>query len=63
MAAALARDTSNNVIAGVCSGIARWLGMPPTVIRAAFVLSIILPGPQVIFYLILWLVLPADDAA
>ena len=59
----LARNTSDKVVAGVCSGIARWIGVSPIVIRAAFVLSIILPGPQVIFYLVLWLVLPADGAA
>ena len=56
----LARDTSNKMIAGVCSGIARRLGLSPTVVRAAFVISIVLPGPQVLLYLILWLLLPAD---
>jgi len=43
----LARNTSNKVIAGVCSGIARRLGLSPTVVRAVFVVSIVLPGPQV----------------
>lgn len=56
----LARNSSNKVIAGVCSGIARRLGLSPTVVRAAFVVSIVLPGPQVFLYLILWLLLPAD---
>ena len=26
-----------------------------------FVLSLLLPGPQVIIYLILWVVIPAED--
>lgn len=56
----LARDTSNQVIAGVCSGIARRMGWSPTLVRVAFLVSIILPGPQVFLYLILWLLLPAD---
>lgn len=57
----LSRDTSSNqVIAGVCSGIARRLGLAPWVVRLFFVLSIALPGPQVFRYLILWLLLPAD---
>lgn len=56
----LARDTNNRVIAGVCSGIARRLGLSPTLVRVTFVLSIVLPGPQVFLYLILWLLLPAD---
>lgn len=58
--ATLARDTGNQMIAGVCSGIARRLGLPPTLVRAAFVISIVLPGPQVLLYLILWMLLPAD---
>jgi len=56
----LARDTSNKVIAGVCSGIARRLGVSPTLVRVIFLVSIVLPGPQVFLYLILWLLLPAD---
>ncbi|MDQ4039546.1 MAG: PspC domain-containing protein [Actinomycetota bacterium] len=57
----LARDTNHKMIAGVCSGIARRLGLSPTVVRAAFVVSIILPGPQVFLYLLLWVLLPADS--
>jgi len=57
---ALARDTSNQVIAGVCSGIARRMGWSPTLVRVAFVVSIVLPGPQVFIYLLLWMLLPAD---
>jgi len=29
-------------------------------VRAAFLGSIVLPGPQVFLYLVLWLLLPAD---
>jgi len=57
----LSRDTSNRVFAGVCSGIARRLGLSPTVVRAAFVISCVLPGPQILIYLILWALLPADS--
>ncbi|MBA3338723.1 MAG: PspC domain-containing protein [Geodermatophilaceae bacterium] len=60
MTAALARDTSNKVIGGVCAGIARRLGVSPALVRLAFVVSIVLPGPQVALYLLLWLLLPAD---
>lgn len=60
---ALARNSSNKVIAGVCSGIARRLGMSPTVVRLAFVISCVLPGPQILLYLILWLVMPEDRYA
>ena len=56
--ARLARDTQHKVIAGVCSGLARRLGLSRTAVRVAFVLSCILPGPQFIAYLALWLVMP-----
>lgn len=56
----LARDTSNKMIGGVCSGIGRRFGWSPTLVRVAFVVSIVLPGPQVFLYLLLWMLLPAD---
>ena len=48
------------MIAGVCSGIARRYGLSATGLRVAFVLSCILPGPQFIAYLLLWVLIPAD---
>jgi phage shock protein PspC (stress-responsive transcriptional regulator) len=57
----LRRDTRNKMIAGVCAGIARRYGLPVTGLRVAFVLSCVLPGPQFLAYLLLWLVMPADD--
>ena len=57
----LTRDTRHKVVAGVCSGIARRYGLSRTGLRVAFVVSCILPGPQFIAYLLLWVVMPADD--
>ncbi len=48
------------MIAGVCAGIARRFGWSPGVVRLVFVLSCLLPGPQVLVYLILWVLMPAD---
>lgn len=56
----LSRDTSNKVIAGVCSGLARRLGLSANLVRVAFLVSCVLPGPQFALYLILWVVLPPD---
>lgn len=53
-----ARDPANRMIAGVCAGIARSLGWPPGRVRLLFVLSCILPGPQILLYLALWLLMP-----
>jgi len=60
MGTALARPRSNRVIAGVCAGLARRMGTSPTVVRIAFVASIVLPGPQVLLYAVLWLIMPSE---
>jgi phage shock protein PspC (stress-responsive transcriptional regulator) len=59
----LTRDTRNKVLGGVCSGIARYIGVSPTALRWAFVISCVLPGPQFVAYLVLWIVMPPDTRA
>ena len=48
------------MIAGVCGGIARRYGWRPRNVRLAFVVSCVLPGPQFLIYLVLWLLLPQE---
>jgi len=50
----------NRKIAGVCGGIAEWLGWDPTVVRVLFILVSILSVafPGILVYAILWLVVP-----
>jgi phage shock protein PspC (stress-responsive transcriptional regulator) len=48
------------MLGGVCAGIARRYGLSTTGLRLAFVLSCILPGPQILAYLALWVLIPAD---
>jgi phage shock protein C len=48
------------VVAGVCAGLAAWLGVSPWLVRAAAVLSIVLPGPQVLAYVVLWILMPEE---
>lgn len=55
---ALTRPADRAVIAGVCAGLADRFGMKPNTVRLLFVLSCLLPGPQVIIYLVLWLIMP-----
>ncbi|MCM6776155.1 PspC domain-containing protein [Nocardia sp. CDC159] len=52
------RSQQNKWIAGVCGGIAQYFGWNANVVRLLFVLSCLLPGPQFIVYLVLWLVMP-----
>lgn len=56
----LQRPRQGRVIAGVCAAIARRFGWDPTVVRVITVASILLPGPQVLIYLICWLVIPNE---
>jgi phage shock protein PspC (stress-responsive transcriptional regulator) len=56
----LRRDTRHKVLGGVCSGIARRYGISTRGLRLAFIVSCILPGPQILAYLLLWVLIPAD---
>ena len=47
-------------IAGVCAGLARRFGMSPGVVRLLFLLSCLLPGPQVLIYILLWIIVPTE---
>ena len=57
----LVRPQQGKVIAGVCAGIADRFGYSRTVVRVLFVLSVLLPGPQFIAYIVLWLAIPKAD--
>lgn len=61
--ATLSRSQHDRWIAGVCGGLARRFGMSPMTVRLLFLVSCLLPGPQVLLYLVLWMVLPAEGAA
>ena len=59
----LTRSKSDRMIAGVCGGLARWLGWDSTAVRILYVLisifSVAFPG--MIVYLILALVMPTEE--
>lgn len=59
----LRRPRQGRVIAGVCAGLAQRFGWSTTIVRLLFVLSILLPGPQVIIYVIMWIVIPSAPLA
>jgi phage shock protein PspC (stress-responsive transcriptional regulator) len=51
------------VLAGVCGGLAEWLGWDVTLVRilyvAVSVVSVAFPG--ILVYLVLWLVMPKGE--
>ena len=59
----LYRDSDNGIIGGVCSGIAYYFGIDPVWIRLFFGLSFIFFGSGVIFYILLWIIIPEARSA
>lgn len=58
--AELKRPRTGRVIAGVCAAIANRYGWNATVVRLVFILSCLLPGPQFLIYIALWIFVPAE---
>jgi phage shock protein PspC (stress-responsive transcriptional regulator) len=54
----LIRPVRGRLIAGVCAGLALRFSTSPTLIRVLFLLSLLLPGPQILIYLALWVIMP-----
>ncbi len=52
------RDPDNRMIGGVCSGLAAYWNLDPTLVRVIFVLMAIFGMAGILIYLILWIVLP-----
>lgn len=57
----LVRPRNQRMIAGVCAGIGQRFGISANVVRIAFVLSCLIPGPQFLIYLAMWLLIPEGD--
>ena len=56
----LIRPRDGRVIAGVCAGLADRFGWDRTLVRAIFLLSFLLPGPQILLYIALWVIMPEE---
>ena len=55
--------SNDKMIAGVCAGLAHYFDLDPTVIRIVYVLlSIFTAFAGVLVYLILWLIMPKEQA-
>ncbi len=59
----LTRSSRHKIIAGVCGGLADWLGWDVTLVRVLYVvLSIVSVGfPGILAYIILWILMPLDS--
>jgi len=58
----LVRPRNGRVLAGVCAGLGRRLGIAPWIARLLFVLLLmVIPGSQILIYPILWVLMPAEE--
>ena len=57
----MTRVEEGRMVAGVCAGLGRFLGVDATVVRLIFVLLGLFAAGGVLLYLILWLIVPMED--
>ena len=56
----LVRPRQGRLLAGVLVGLANRFGVSPNVARLAFIVSMLLPGPQILAYIVLWILMPSE---
>ena len=58
------RRSRHRLLAGVCAGIAEWLGWDVTIVRVLYLIVSVLSAafPGTIVYIILWIVMPGPDS-
>lgn len=58
----LVRSRDHRIIAGVCGGLADWLGWDPTVLRIVYVVVSVVSAafPGLIAYIVLWVLMPEE---
>jgi phage shock protein C len=60
----LTRPRDSRLLAGVCAGLARRVGIDPWPARLLFVLlALVTHASLILLYVILWILMPADETA
>nr|WP_302655832.1 PspC domain-containing protein [uncultured Agathobaculum sp.] len=57
----LYRSENNQMLCGVCAGIAEYLGIDPTLVRLAWVLFCALGGSGVLAYILSAIIIPPEN--
>jgi len=60
MSRRLSRSRTDRKLAGVCGGIAEFLGWDPSLVRMLWIVLTLLGGSGILIYLILWVAMPED---
>ena len=58
----LYRSTKNEMLGGVCGGVAEYFNLDPTLVRLAFVLFCALAGGGLIAYIVALIIIPKEPA-
>jgi phage shock protein C len=58
----LVRSRDERVIAGVCGGLGRYLGVDPVLLRIAFIILALANGLGLIGYVVAWVAIPEEQA-
>jgi phage shock protein C len=60
----LYRSRKDRMLAGVCGGLASYIGVDPTIVRLIFVISVFVTFTTSLFlYLIFWLIIPEEPVS
>ena len=57
----LLRAKQSRMVAGVCTGLARYFGVDVNLVRLAFGVFTIFYGLGILLYLVAWVILPEED--
>lgn len=60
MAKKLYRSRKNRYIAGVCSGVAEYLNIDPSIVRLILLILVAAGGSGVLAYIIAWIIIPEE---
>jgi phage shock protein C len=56
----LYRSRDGRIVAGVCAGLAAYVGIDPTLVRLVFALLTIFGGVGILLYLCAWILIPEE---
>jgi phage shock protein PspC (stress-responsive transcriptional regulator) len=59
----LYRSRTEKMVGGVCGGLAQYLDVDVTLVRALWVIVSLLAGTGLLAYVILWLIIPQEPLA
>ncbi len=57
----LVRPVNGRVLAGVCAGLADWIGLDVTLVRIIFLFLGFMTGSGLLIYLVLWVIIPSAN--